>query len=389
MGENVARGQKGFENMRPAEVAKWATDATQAERDAAFSGYGNFLLKKLTTATNPAVFVGDANRMGRMRALSGNPAEMDALEAALKREADLFAQRGKSLTGVTQAVKEAARADINTALEAGNVDVISAALRSRNPGYFAGLALKVLSGKNYPPEVLTELTRVLKSGTPDDVARVAAELVQSERNIATREVGRVRLRDAASVAAGKVGAGREEPGLDVEGIPSYGAAPDTEQVEEPVDPDTGPRADNPGARISPPETKAFVSSLSPQEAKALAIVAEAGPDIAEMRGVGHVLENRAKNPSRYGEDIYSILTDGEFDAFNTAPDKLMELRNSPRFKRALGIVANIESGKDADPTSGATHYLAPALMKQKGYNTPSWARSGGLTIGASKFFRVD
>jgi len=157
---------------------------------------------------------------------------MDALEAALKREGELFAQRGKSLTGVTQAVKEAARADINDALEAGNVDVISAALRSRNPGYFAGVALKVLSGKHYPPEVLTELTRVLKSGTPDEVAKVAAELVQSESNIAAREVGRTRLRDAAAVAAGKVGAGREEPGLDVEGIPSYEAAPSTEQGAE-------------------------------------------------------------------------------------------------------------------------------------------------------------
>lgn len=234
MSENVTRGEKAFESMRPAEVAKWATDATQAERDAAFSGYGNFLLKKLTTATNPAVFVGDANRMGRMRALSDNPAEMDALEAALKREAELFAQRSKSLTGVTQAVKKAAQDDINTALDAGNVDVISAALRSGKVGYFAGLALKVLTGKNYPPEVLTELTRVLKSGTPDEVARVAAELAQTESKMVVREVGRTRLRDAAAVAAGKVGAGREEPGLDVEGIPSYEAAPDQETPDEGV-----------------------------------------------------------------------------------------------------------------------------------------------------------
>jgi hypothetical protein len=150
------------------------------------------------------------------------------------------------------------------------------------------------------------------------------------------------------------------------------------------------RADNPGARISPPETKAFVSGLSPQEAKALAIVAEASPNIAEMRGVGHVLENRAMNPNRYGNDIYSILTDGEFDSFNTAPDRLQKLRNSDRFKRALSIVANIESGKDADPTKGATHFLAPALMKQKGYKDPNWKKGlTGVPIGASLFFKVN
>ena len=149
------------------------------------------------------------------------------------------------------------------------------------------------------------------------------------------------------------------------------------------------RADNPKARISPPETKAFVSGLSPQEAKALAIVAEASPNIAEMRGVGHVLENRAMNPNRYGNNIYSILTGGEFDSFNTAPDRLQELRNSDRFKRALSIVANIESGKDADLTKGATHFLAPALMKQKGYKDPTWKKGlTGLPIGASLFFKV-
>ena len=189
----------------------------------------------------------------------------------------------------------------------------------------------------------------------------------------------------------------DETSTNFEGYPAVSlsdeAGPGPEQEAEPTASDEqepSSKPDNPGARISPPETKAFVSGLSPQEAKALAIVAEASPNIAEMRGVGHVLENRAMNPNRYGNDIYSILTDGEFDSFNTAPDRLQELRNSDRFKRALSIVANIESGKDADPTKGATHFLAPALMKQKGYKDPAWKKGlTGVPIGASLFFKVD
>jgi hypothetical protein len=146
------------------------------------------------------------------------------------------------------------------------------------------------------------------------------------------------------------------------------------------------RADE-GAATSkvPAETVSFVSSLTPQQAKALAIVGEASKNVVEMRGVAHVLENRAQNPKRFGNSIYSILTDGEFDAFKVAPEELQKLMSSPRYARALRIVSNIEAGKDEDPTRGATHFLAPALMKQRGYTKPSWAKDGFM-IGDTMFF---
>jgi hypothetical protein len=156
--------------------------------------------------------------------------------------------------------------------------------------------------------------------------------------------------------------------------------------EVPPPPPTAEDEARASQRVSPPETVSFVSSLSPQQAKALAIVAEASKNIAEMRGVGHVLENRGKNPKRYGKDVYSILTGGEFDAFNTAPEHLRELMASDRFKRAMAIVSNIEAGKDPDPTKGATHFIAPELMKQKGYRQPKWGKAGGLRLGSSVFY---
>lgn len=143
-----------------------------------------------------------------------------------------------------------------------------------------------------------------------------------------------------------------------------------------------------GARTSsgvPEETVSFVSGLAPDEAKALAVVGEASPNLAEMRGVAHVLENRTKRPDRFGSDIYSILTNGEFDAFKTDPEKLQELMASDRFKRALQLVRRVEAGDDKDITGGATHFLAPELMRQKGYTHPAWAKNG-KRLGETVFF---
>lgn len=168
---------------------------------------------------------------------------------------------------------------------------------------------------------------------------------------------------------------RLAPGLTEEDI--YGPAE--------LPPPEPPTAAAEGASNVPAETVAFVSSLSPDEAKALAIVGEASPNLAEMRGVAHVLENRARRPQRFGGDIYAILTEGEFDAFKTGPERLQTLMASDRYRRALRIVQDIGAGRDKDITGGATHFLAPALMKQKGYKYPSWAKNG-RRLGQTLFF---
>jgi hypothetical protein len=165
----------------------------------------------------------------------------------------------------------------------------------------------------------------------------------------------------------------------------------TEELQRELDslslppPPAPPTAADEAASDVPVETVAFVSSLSPDEAKALAIVGEASPNLAEMRGVAHVLENRERRPKRFGGDIYAILTEGEFDAFKTGPERLQTLMASDRYRRALRIVQDIGAGRDKDITGGATHFLAPALMKQKGYKNPSWAKNG-RRLGQTLFF---
>jgi hypothetical protein len=144
-----------------------------------------------------------------------------------------------------------------------------------------------------------------------------------------------------------------------------------------------------GERISPQVPPAVVqvaSALSPTQLKALAIVLEASPNRDEMRAVGHVLNNRARNPKRYGESLNAMLLGGEFDGFKTTSEKINEMLTSDRFREAEQIVTEIDAGKDPDPTAGATHFLAPRLMQQKGYTTPSWAKRAGQPIGETVFY---
>jgi hypothetical protein len=228
MGEKLGRGEKALEKMRPAEVNAWTADASEAEKQAAFSGYGNFLYNKLATATNPAAFVSNPARMARLRSLASDPAEVDLLEAALKRETELFAQRGNALTGVSAAVKKAAQDDMATALDAGDADLIGAAFKSAKPGYFIGTALRLLGKAKYPPEVVAKLADVLGSGTPDEVANVVVGLTKATAAMAPRQAAQAVTRGAAAVAAGNVAAGHGVPGLVVEGVPSFEAAPSGE-----------------------------------------------------------------------------------------------------------------------------------------------------------------
>lgn len=136
----------------------------------------------------------------------------------------------------------------------------------------------------------------------------------------------------------------------------------------------------------PPEVVQLTSTLTPTQLKALAIVLEASPNRDEMRAVGHVLNNRARNPARYGESLNEMLMGGEFDGFKTTPEKINEMLASDRFREAEQMMADIDAGKDPDPTGGATHFLAPRLMQQKGYTTPEWAKGAGKPIGETVFY---
>jgi hypothetical protein len=287
----------------------------------------------------PGLLRAGAKAAALLAATTANPAALAALPLMSPRIAGSVAMRGGALTRYPAAAAEAAGRVYNT--PAGRMSALGAA-----------------EAGSLVPEAPEEPRKTAPEAAPEIAPEVAPEEAAAE--LSAEEL------DAISGMS-------------------------TEELQRELDslslppPPAPPTAADEAASDVPVETVAFVSSLSPDEAKALAIVGEASPNLAEMRGVAHVLENRARRPQRFGGDIYAILTEGEFDAFKTGPERLQTLMASDRYRRALRIVQDIGAGNDKDNTGGATHFLAPALMKQKGYKNPSWAKNG-RRLGQTLFF---
>jgi spore germination cell wall hydrolase CwlJ-like protein len=75
-------------------------------------------------------------------------------------------------------------------------------------------------------------------------------------------------------------------------------------------------------------------------------------------------------------------------------------KESELYKRIQELVKGCISGKYADPTGGATHFLEPAIVRIRrdgkringkvvGGSLPTWAQGEGQRIGNHVFFKLD
>jgi Cell Wall Hydrolase len=119
------------------------------------------------------------------------------------------------------------------------------------------------------------------------------------------------------------------------------------------------------------------------------VMGEAGdePD-AGKAAVAHVILNRLKT-GEYGDTARGIVTaPGQFEPWQTRRKELLSYNpKSKEYQAAKSIVDDVVAGKIADPTSGATHFLAPDIMKARGTPNPDWARGTPVAkIGGHSFF---
>ena len=90
---------------------------------------------------------------------------------------------------------------------------------------------------------------------------------------------------------------------------------------------------------------------------------------------------------------YSIFNDNaELIAAAKSPDKNPDLKNEideESWKSAVEVARLVMNKEVADPTKGSTHYLAPKVMKIKGYKYPKWSKQYTLVavIDNHKFYR--
>lgn len=107
-----------------------------------------------------------------------------------------------------------------------------------------------------------------------------------------------------------------------------------------------------------------------------------------MRGVGHVIMNRAKLNTWYGRTTKEVaLKEYQFTAWNiNDPNRVKMLnvtKDDPQFKQAIEIATNIINGVDDDLTGGATHYHTKQI-------NPYWASSMKElgTVGNHVYYRA-
>jgi N-acetylmuramoyl-L-alanine amidase len=114
---------------------------------------------------------------------------------------------------------------------------------------------------------------------------------------------------------------------------------------------------------------------------------------AEMASIATTIRNRLATGRFGGTPTEVVHQPYQFTPWNKgnegAPnDPRSYQADSPAYKQAQALAQGVFSGSVQDQTGGATHYLAPAAMKQA---RPSWAPVGQqlTTIGPHEFYAPD
>jgi len=132
------------------------------------------------------------------------------------------------------------------------------------------------------------------------------------------------------------------------------------------------------------------SELSALDLMKLCVWREArGEKILGKRGVAHVIQNRANDPSRWGHDVRSvILKPWQFSSFNAADPNSSKwpAPGDSSFQDCENICEAVAAGKDEDITSGATSYYDISIAP------PRWATDGSnvlmLAVGRLRFYKL-
>ena len=110
------------------------------------------------------------------------------------------------------------------------------------------------------------------------------------------------------------------------------------------------------------------------------------PDIGKA-AVAHVALNRLASGD-YGPSMRAVLlAPNQFEPWTKRAGELLSVSpDSPAYKKTAAIVDGVLSGDTPDPTSGATHFYAPAAQAALGRARPAWAQGDGQQIGAHVFY---
>ena len=122
------------------------------------------------------------------------------------------------------------------------------------------------------------------------------------------------------------------------------------------------------------------------------IVGEAANEpFVGQQAVANVVLNRLR-AGRYGGSIEDVIfAKNQFEPWSTRRDELMAIPSTTDTYRTADMA--VEAALQGDPTGGATHFYAPAVMEGRG-GAPSWAQNmldngTARTLGGHVFGQAD
>lgn len=244
-------GRKEVARMRPQELRQlWrGKDALSVgEKEAFRTGMLQHLVEPVEDAAGNRNFaqqvIGSEAWRSKLKTVLP-PGQYRLLEASLKREAELFKGRSNILGGSATARRVASKEDLDSAIEGGKLgDVVDMISRGRHGFIGAGIAaLDYARRANVSEAVYTQLARVLKTGGPEDIAKILRSLrnaaparaAKIEQRIGRQQTG---VRGVAASMGPEPGEGADmsEPEKPFKlNIPTFG--------EEPAEPSMAPGPD--------------------------------------------------------------------------------------------------------------------------------------------------
>jgi len=203
-----------FTRLPPEEVADFVSTASRAEVDAFRTGaFRNIYDKIMESPQNfnaAKRIVNSPQTMERLRPLFDTQAQFNLYKAALLREAQLFDQSSKILSGSPTARRLQAREEFE-----GGVPVGEVIANTINSGFMNSLSLlagNVARSAKMPDEIAAETSRLLMSSNPAEVAAAvkiledyAAKSAVGAKNLTAAEMGAIMGATTATMPAPDAG----------------------------------------------------------------------------------------------------------------------------------------------------------------------------------------
>jgi hypothetical protein len=167
--------------LRWQEVGKLMKDYSPGEQQAFKTGLVQNYMQRFENTGNSRNFAKDilkGNDIDKFKAVM-DPGEFQVFEAALKRESELFDTIGRTTRGSATFGRLAEKSDIEDQIAAGRVESAVDLLVNPTPGNLVRKTLQTLAGMrnaNVSRATYTQLARMLKAGTPDEVSTVLQQL---------------------------------------------------------------------------------------------------------------------------------------------------------------------------------------------------------------------